>query len=169
MYRPNFCAECGARIERARWRLWTSRRFCPSCEGRFRGARVVAPLAASIALLISAFAAGRLTRPAPPPLVINRMTPPASSAPAGASRQATTQAPANPANSAAKPDASAPRYGADGTPGERPTDPDEIVSICGARTKKGTPCSRRVRGTGRCWQHLGRPAMLPPSKLVVQG
>jgi hypothetical protein len=26
-----------------------------------------------------------------------------------------------------------------------------------------------VRGTGRCWQHRGMPAMLPPSKLVIQG
>jgi hypothetical protein len=164
MYRPNFCAECGARIERARWRLWTSRRFCPSCEGRVRRARVVAPLVASVALLLSAFAAGRLTRPASPPLVINRVT-----TPAGLSGQMTTQTPGNPANTTAKPDASAPRYGADGTPDERPTDPAEIVSICGARTKKGTPCSRRVRGTGRCWQHRGRPAMLPPAKLVVEG
>ena len=171
MYRPNFCAECGARIERARWRPWTSRRFCPSCEGRFRGARFVAPLAASAALLLCAFVAGRLTRPASssPPLVINRVTTPQSSAPAGLSGQAATQAPANPTGDGAKPDLNAPRYGADGTPDERPTDPAEIVSICGARTKKGTPCSRRVRGTGRCWQHRGRPAMLPPAKLVVEG
>jgi hypothetical protein len=62
-----------------------------------------------------------------------------------------------------------PSYGADGTASERPTDPMEVVSICGARTKKGTPCSRRVRGEGRCWQHRGRPAMLPPQKLIVPG
>src|ERR1043166_8751637 len=35
------------------------------------------------------------------------------------------------------------------------------VYICGARTKKGTPCSRRVHGPVRCWQHKGLPAMLP--------
>jgi hypothetical protein len=62
-----------------------------------------------------------------------------------------------------------PAYGPDGTANERPTDPAEVVYICGARTKKGTPCSRRVRGPGRCWQHRGMPAMLPPSKLVVPG
>jgi hypothetical protein len=64
-----------------------------------------------------------------------------------------------------KPDAT---YGPDGSPTERPTDPNEIISICGARTKKGTPCQRRVRGTGRCWQHRGMNAMLPASKLIVQ-
>ncbi|HEX8149343.1 MAG TPA: hypothetical protein VF591_19325, partial [Pyrinomonadaceae bacterium] len=63
----------------------------------------------------------------------------------------------------------APSYGADGTAGERPTDPEEVVYVCGARTKKGTPCQRRVRGPGRCWQHRGKPAILPPSKLVVPG
>jgi hypothetical protein len=62
-----------------------------------------------------------------------------------------------------------PAYGPDGTANERPTDPSEVVYICGARTKKGTPCSRRVRGPGRCWQHRGMPAILPPSKLVVPG
>ncbi len=60
-----------------------------------------------------------------------------------------------------------PAYGPDGTAGERPTDPQEVVYICGARTKKGTPCQRRVRGPFRCWQHRGLPAILPPSKLVV--
>ena len=42
------------------------------------------------------------------------------------------------------------------------------VYICGARTKKGTPCSRRVHGPVRCWQHKGMPAMLPPEKLLVK-
>jgi hypothetical protein len=45
---------------------------------------------------------------------------------------------------------------------------DEQVYICGARTRRGTPCSRRVHGPVRCWQHKGMPAMLPPEKLVVK-
>src|SRR5262249_15931670 len=39
--------------------------------------------------------------------------------------------------------------------------------IWGAGTKKGTPCSRRVHGPVRCWQHKGLPAMLPVEKLRV--
>jgi hypothetical protein len=31
----------------------------------------------------------------------------------------------------------------------------EDVYICGRETKKGTPCSRRVHGPVRCWQHKG--------------
>jgi hypothetical protein len=43
------------------------------------------------------------------------------------------------------------------------------VYTCGARTKKGSPCSRRVHGPVRCWQHFGLPALLPQEKLLVKG
>ncbi|HEX8072278.1 MAG TPA: hypothetical protein VF546_20195 [Pyrinomonadaceae bacterium] len=156
MYRPNFCAECGARVERTRWRWWTSRRFCPNCAPLFRRAAAVKAFAGCGLLLSLGFGAGRALRPAAPPLVVTAGAPVAL-APA-----------ALPPRAAANPDAPAPAYGPDGTPTERPTEPNEVVSICGARTQKGTPCQRRVRGTGRCWQHLGKPAMLPPEKLIVQ-
>jgi hypothetical protein len=32
----------------------------------------------------------------------------------------------------------------------------EPVYYCGAMTKKGTPCTRRVKVPGRCWQHAGQ-------------
>ena len=44
----------------------------------------------------------------------------------------------------------------------------EQTYTCGARTKKGTPCSRRVHGPVRCWQHKGAKAMLPQEKLLVK-
>ena len=44
----------------------------------------------------------------------------------------------------------------------------EEIYTCGARTKKGTPCSRRVHGPVRCWQHRGMPAMLPQEKLRIK-
>ena len=164
MYKPNFCAECGARVERARWRWWTSRRFCASCAPHFRRGRVAVPLVCGAALLAAGFAAGRLVRPAAPPLVV-RQAPGANPAAPLPARDAAAK---EPAPKRVAPAADAARYGPDGTAGERPTDPEEPVSLCGARTKKGTPCSRRVRGTGRCWQHRGRPAMLPPGKLLVK-
>ena len=46
--------------------------------------------------------------------------------------------------------------------------PIEHVYTCGARTKKGKPCSRRVNGPVRCWQHKGMPAMLPTEKLLIK-
>jgi hypothetical protein len=177
MYKPNFCAECGGRVARLRWRVWTSRRFCDGCERRFRRGRVVRPLLACVVLLGAGFTAGRALRPAPPPLVIERSAPAAAtharqlSTASGAASGKGTDAAATAATGAAgatgeRPHAAA--YGVDGTETERPTDPAEIVSVCGARTQRGTPCSRRVRGTGRCWQHRGRGAMLPAAKLIVR-
>jgi hypothetical protein len=122
---------------------------------------VLAPLALGLALASGGFLLGRRARPSPPPLVVER----------GALGLAPLPAPEGAGKEKEKAAASkeAPRYGPDGTAAERPTEAGEVVSICGARTKKGRPCSRRVRGTGRCWQHRGLPAMLPPSKLVVPG
>jgi hypothetical protein len=50
----------------------------------------------------------------------------------------------------------------------QPTPVLEQLYTCGARTKKGTPCSRRVHGPVRCWQHKGAKAMLPQEKLLVK-
>lgn len=155
MYRPNFCADCGERVVRERWRAWSSGRFCATCERRHGRGAWVRFLVVLCFAACAGFVVGRLLRHAPPPLIIERGNLPA------------------PALLAKRPDAPAPKPDAANTrdPGataEPPTDPAEIVSVCGARTKKGTPCSRRVRGTGRCWQHRGRPAMLPASKLTVR-
>jgi hypothetical protein len=163
MYRPNFCCECGERVARARWRAWTSRRFCSSCERRYRRRRLAAPLVFAVALVGAGFAFGRMVRPSPPPLVVERGTLNLAPVPVGdASRQAGDGTKREGETAKAEP-----VYGPDGTANERPTDPGEVVYICGARTKKGTPCQRRVRGPFRCWQHRGMPAMLPPSKLIV--
>jgi hypothetical protein len=178
MYRPSFCCECGERVARARWRAWTSRRFCPVCERRFRRGRLLRPLALAALLTGAGFLLGRSTRPPQPPLTVERGTLSVVPPPAGDVRQHADERRADEGGrreseggapreeGAAKPE---PAYGPDGTPGERPTDPQEVVYICGARTKKGTPCQRRVRGPGRCWQHRGMPAMLPQAKLVVPG
>lgn len=156
MYKPNFCSECGSRIERSRWRVWTSRRFCAGCAPRFRKAQILLPALAGTTLFIAGLAIGRAARHAPPPLIVERgqlaevSAPPSEEGERGADARTKT-----PADNKAEPN-----YGADGTATERPTEPDEVVSLCGARTQKGTPCQRRVRGTGRCWQHKGMPAII---------
>src|SRR5262245_8445595 len=40
LYKPNFCAECGEKIERESWHFWTSRRFCENCEPAYRLNRI---------------------------------------------------------------------------------------------------------------------------------
>ena len=166
MYRPNFCCECGERVARARWRVWTSRRFCDACVRRFGRKRLVVPLLIS-ASLACCFLLGRATGKQAPAAVFERGALDLTRLPAPDSARTRETRRDTQTNSApTKPE---PTYGPDGTANERPTDPAEVVYICGARTKKGTPCSRRVRAPGRCWQHRGMPAILPPSKLVVPG
>lgn len=153
MYKPNFCAECGAKLLRLRWYFWTSRRFCSNCARRLRKARFLPALLATVALITAGYVAGRARRAAPPPLVINRRSDsPLTDGETSTLRAATTASGSNPNETQNSPP---------GTGGE-------VVYVCGARTKKGTPCSRRVHGPVRCWQHKGMPAMLPQEKLLVQ-
>jgi hypothetical protein len=133
-YRPNFCSECGEKIVRLRWRLWTSRRFCDKCRARFTRTQLGRAAFAAIVLLVFGVFIGRGTRQRPSPLVIERpANTPASQNSSSAPAQVTV----------------------------------EDVYTCGARTKKGTPCSRRVHGPVRCWQHKGMPAILPVDRLRV--
>jgi hypothetical protein len=181
MYKPNFCSACGEQIVRDKWRIWTSRRFCQTCAPRFRKERIVAPVMAVAIISGASFAAARLalnfSKSSPPPLIVERSNINRSamkeageaSTPVATTKEAALSGEAKPkTNSTSNTNSDFAKAG-DGAAGERMTDPNEIVSICGARTQKGTPCSRRVRGTGRCWQHKGLPAMLPASKLIVQG
>lgn len=179
-YRPNFCSECGVEIARARWRVWTSRRFCQVCARRFRKRTIIASTVVAASLIVTGFAAGHFANTAPeqPPLVLNTRSmgdPTLAALRIDADDKNdltdTAAAPDQPArgatNDGSSTDARNGNASASGDP-NRMTDPEEVVSMCGARTKKGTPCSRRVRGYGRCWQHRGSPAMLPAGKLIMR-
>jgi hypothetical protein len=123
---------------RLRWRPWTSRRFCDICFRESAKAYWLRNTVGTILLLLAGVLIGRGVRREPPPLVIERPTQQSSSQTGTPAAQ--TQAPSTP----------------------------EQVYICGARTKKGKPCSRRVHGPVRCWQHKGLPAMLPAEKLLIK-
>jgi hypothetical protein len=72
MYKPNFCAECGEKVARTRWHFYTSRSFCPDCEGRFGSKRLLLPLMVALLLFAVGLATGRATRSQPAPLVVQR-------------------------------------------------------------------------------------------------
>jgi hypothetical protein len=124
MYRPNFCAECGEPITRLRWRVWTSRRFCPACDKRFRKGRLLWPIILCVALTGLGFVAGRAMRHAPPPLVIERGT---LNSPALSSQTPAAGKQTSPNVNAANVNAGEHVYGADGTERERPTEQGELL------------------------------------------
>ena len=154
MYWSNFCAECGERLARRGWRAWIRARFCRDCARRLGRSGLAGPLAIISIVAISAFVAGRYVRPAAPPLVIQRVAnSPLSDLPVNLAEGTRTNRKDNdPASS-----------------GALVSNPDDPVYICGARTKKGTPCRRRVHAAGeRCFQHKGMTAMVPLEKLEVK-
>lgn len=151
MYRPNFCAECGTKIVRLRWHFWTSRSFCAPCAKLFFKERLKIPIVSSTLLLSLGFFSGRAGRPPAPPLIIERQ----ANSPLNDSQSIG-------AKTIDQSDVQDKK--ADAVP--EPAEAD--VYICGARTKKGTPCSRRVHGPVRCWQHSGLPAVMPQEKLLLK-
>jgi len=156
MYQPNFCAECGAQLKRKGWRVWQSRNFCEDCARRLGKNRVARSLITIAVIAISAFMLGRYLRPAPPPLLIERpLNSPLSDLPVKMNESAQKS---NHEDNSTK------------DPSRVAQSKDDPEYICGARTKKGTPCRRRVHFAGeRCFQHKGMPAMLPVDKLIIKG
>ncbi len=153
MHVSNFCVECGERLARKGWRALIGGRFCDRCARRLGKYALARSLAVVAVIAFSAFALGRYLRPAPPPLIIQR----AANSPL--SDSAVNLNSAVPGSGTARQ--------SDGTSNAGSI--DETVYLCGARTKKGTPCRRRVHFAGeRCYQHKGMPAMAPPEKLVVK-
>ena len=154
MYRPKFCAECSAKIIRLRWHFWTSRRFCGHCAPRFLKDQVTRAVIAVAAVFLLGMALGQAARTTPPPIVIQR------------TQNATSSSETSKAIGPAQADGNASGVTNTGTTTHVIT--TEEIYVCGARTKKGTPCTRRVHGPVRCWQHLGLPAMRPQEQLRIQ-
>ena len=165
LFRPNYCANCGDKVERSEWGLLTSRRFCAVCDSEFKGQDLIPKAVVAIGLLAGVVGVGAYMRSAPerPQAAgfrqpVTRPTSPASA-----------QTDPRPGLTPSQQPAQAPR---DISPQAKLAPPvprveAEDVYICGAETKKGTPCSRRVKGNSRCFQHKGMPAMLPADKLKV--
>ena len=148
MYRPKFCAECNVKIVRLRWHFWTSRRFCARCAPRFLKEQVTRAVIVVSAVFLLGMAAGHAARRLPPPLVIERTQ--------NMSSITGKESGAVPGNSSGVINANS-----------ASTATSEEIYKCGARTRKGTPCTRRVHGAVRCWQHAGLPAMLPEEQLRI--
>lgn len=134
-YQGNFCAECGNALAAGR-RLWP-RYFCDDCAARLeprRHAKSLGALLAGAVIVLFAFA-NRQTATQVAPAAVK---PPVASVSA---LDATARQKIAP--DAAKPEAS-------------------VRVLCGARTRKGTPCRHRVSPGERCAQHRGKPSILKP-------
>ena len=173
-YKPKYCCQCGEKIERIDWKLWNSRRFCELCETEYQIYDWI-PQLTGIGVLLTVFVIGIYFQKSDKPLNVSPNQS-VSGIPNGKSISANQSvAPANVIQFAAQSNSNAVVKPATAKTPEVKNKPAEVVSVesaekvyfCGAATKKGTPCSRRVKGGGRCWQHAGQSAMAAQDKLFA--
>jgi hypothetical protein len=170
LYRPNFCCNCGEKIERANWTIFTSRKFCELCCSELQFMHWGPRLLALGSLVIGVAVISGFFRPAARQTEIPARTA-ALAAPAALAMQ-----PEGNFNTTPRPIQQS-QVGQNTDPGSSTSNsslsssipvgprPGEAVYFCGAATKKGTPCSRRVKHRGeRCWQHAGMPSMADNSE-----
>ena len=178
-YKPKFCCQCGEKIDIVDWKPWTSRRFCQLCATEFGIYDILRGVLLGIALLFGLYGIGSYFQKPEKPLnvatnqiavtgknndsiqtknIAQVSSNPGVQLPTQTGNSATTvktqntAAPIELKNKQMSPLA-----------GESP----EKIYFCGAQTKKGTMCSRRVKNGGRCWQHEGQAALLPQEKLIA--
>lgn len=190
LYKPKFCCSCGEEIERVDWGWFASRRFCELCETQHKVYDLLPRVLVAFGLLTGVLGFGFYWQKAenaanrlPHQIVDNNRSADKNSAAqtnslqlsANQNVQETAQTQArnvavqtqNKTQTAfVKP--SLPVARQTGQIENQPVAVSEKTYFCGAETKKGTPCSRRVKGKERCWQHAGQAAMLSPEKLIAE-
>lgn len=166
LYQPKFCCDCGEKIERVDWKIFTSRRFCQLCETEHKLLDYAPRAIVAVGLLIGIFGLGSHLQSAQ----TSRQFVPERKL---AGRQANPDRVAEPNLQATNAPVTKSQNNLNGEVSNLPANvqparkivekanvqPAEQVFYCGAATKKGTPCSRRVKGSVRCWQHQGMPVM----------
>jgi hypothetical protein len=150
LYKPRFCCHCGDRVERVVWRFRDSRRFCDVCETDY----VLDDWAGIISCVIFVFGFLLFVPKSEQPKVFE-------GGPIGFKQENSSQ----PESSRGAPAESVGTYSENSTPvGElggpasaveppTPKPKPTLDAYCEAITKKGTPCTRKVKKGERCWQH----------------
>ena len=134
-----FCSGCGRELKAKRRGFRPFRAFCPRCAPSWRRIRHLRVAAFGL-LLTGSFVLGRYSYTPEPLYLIGTPVDSQSARAQSAIRQngvaVTGDGKSIPQNQKQQPD---------------PTDAAE--TLCGAPTKSGRPCRRKVRGGGYCYQH----------------
>lgn len=176
-YRANYCCECGEKIERFSDSLLSNSKFCEVCKPNFKFENFAPKGLAGIGLLGAVFGVGSfLQKPAEPKTLLQKGE---IATIASVPSQSANKLPVdkkvsnvNTANVSAKIETknaspSFEKKAAVNSEAKPVVEVSEPAYFCGAKTKKGSPCSRKVKGAVRCWQHAGQSALLPASQLVA--
>ena len=165
LYRPVFCCNCGEKIVRDEWRLWTSRRFCALCATEHQGAEFLPKAIVGIGALAIIFSVASSIRgpnysrdAAGFPTQQTKVSLKPPSADRSTASDAGKAVEPLPRNIDPQPNTKAE---INEQPQREKRSSEETVYYCGAITKKGTPCTRRVKTKGFCWQHAKSGQIAP--------
>lgn len=161
-YKPKFCSECGQRIIREEWSFRHSRQYCDLCSTDHQISELWnkwSVLLIPILIVGSAFVSFRSQRAEPAPAGVQNAPRTLKSTSVAvpetrsiAEKSLTdTREPVSGTERAQEQDTNSSR--ASDTKQRPNLADDEKIFKCGAPTKKGTPCTRRVKTPGPCWQH----------------
>ncbi len=184
LYKPTYCCNCGERIERADWKIFSSRKFCQLCETEYKFEEILPKVAALFLIAFGVWGFSGLFFQSNESVTtagnfknaeLQKNTKRSLKAENVRSENSGEQDVINldsdqlpPETPVSKPNNLTENNLASTKPAKVPQkSSDKPVYFCGAETKKGTPCSRRVKGGGRCWQHTGREAILPEKDLLI--
>lgn len=175
LFRPTFCSNCGEKIERSEWHIWTSRRFCEICVTDMPIQEYAPKIVVAFGILATVLGLISYLRPASNdfgmPLTRQRKVENSNLTERSSVKSDLPAINENTSQTNTVQALQAPRSLAAITPPNNETKvKTEAVEqyFCGAITKKGTPCSRRVKGNVRCYQHHGMPSMVSAEKLRAE-
>jgi hypothetical protein len=133
-----FCSECGKSLDAVPGSRWPFRIYCLECSPRFYN-RAIGGFMGALTLVAASFLLARWTTP---PLRVQLIGTPIEKY-------------TGDNEAAAKQDENAPNQPSGKAPAsEFESKPVEEADVaCGAPTRSGRPCRRKVKGGGHCWQH----------------
>lgn len=180
-YQPNYCPHCGEQIEKNE-KKWLTSWFCEHCKDSLKQVDWTPKISLILGLIGVLFGFGSYLKTPEKPLALTQNQSIVNSAnrsqntkneiasinsnSQNLSAKSSDQANSNLQNQSKS--GFSQQVVVQKTEKENPQNiENEPVFFCGAQTKKGTPCTRKVKSGGRCWQHTGLPAMLPKEKLAA--
>jgi hypothetical protein len=187
LYRAKYCAECALELQDYGESFWLRSRFCEICKQEFKFVELISRFGGvTIAMIAMIFGIGTiLQKPSERPLNVAK-TEIANIAPAPKPIQKNENIPPNNnvqpkkvevdqqvALLSKQPETQPAKLKTVDTTRQNAHEVSQVsgtetVYMCGAKTKKGMPCSRKVKGSVRCWQHSGQDAMLSAKDLRIQ-
>jgi hypothetical protein len=187
LYKAKYCGECASELQDYGESLFLRSKFCEICKQDFKFLEYISKFGGVVIAMIGmAFGIGTVLRKPPEKTLNAAKTEIASIAPAPKPLQKIeTNQPINNVQPkkvevnqpvallSKQPETQSAKQSFDNTTRQNTQEISQVsvpetVYMCGAKTKKSTPCSRKVKGSVRCWQHLGHDAMLPAKDLRIQ-